>query len=268
MTYIRFLAVFLLLPATIAAGLAWFVARRGRAGRAFWPGKSVARGLLAHVVLAVAYTAPWDNYLVATRVWWYDPARVIGLTLGWVPVEEYGFFILQTLLTGLVLFALVRRMPPQPSLGDIGAVRILTALVLAAVWLAALVTIIFGSRPGTYLGLEFAWALPPIAVQLAVGADILWRYRRPALLTLLGVTLYLCAADAVAIRAGVWSISPAQSLMVFIAGVLPIEEAVFFLLTNTLLVFGLTLALAPEARERWAYLKVRLRRRWLVADSA
>lgn len=50
------------------------------------------RALLLHVVLAVVYTAPWDNYLVATGVWSYNPGLVTGVTLGWVPIEEYTFF--------------------------------------------------------------------------------------------------------------------------------------------------------------------------------
>jgi hypothetical protein len=33
-------------------------------------------------------------------------------------------------------------------------------------------------------------------------------------------------------------------------GVLPIEEIIFFLLTNTLIVFGATLVLAEESQER------------------
>jgi len=38
--------------------------------------------ILLNIALALIYTTPWDNYLVATGVWWYDPALVTGLTLG------------------------------------------------------------------------------------------------------------------------------------------------------------------------------------------
>ncbi|MBN2146972.1 MAG: lycopene cyclase domain-containing protein, partial [Anaerolineales bacterium] len=56
--------------------------------------------ILLHVGIALVYTTPWDNYLVATGVWWYNPALVTGLRLWYVPVEEYTFFVLQTLLNG------------------------------------------------------------------------------------------------------------------------------------------------------------------------
>ena len=60
------------------------------------------------VLIAVAYTTPWDNYLVATNVWWYDESLVTGLKLGWVPIEEYTFFVLQTLMTGLWTLAVMQ----------------------------------------------------------------------------------------------------------------------------------------------------------------
>jgi lycopene cyclase domain-containing protein len=94
------------------------------------------------------------------------------------------------------------------------------------------------------------WALPPIMLQLAFGADILLRHYRLVLLTLLPLTFYLSAMDILAIGAGTWTIDPAQSLNILLAGRLPIEEFIFFLLTNTLIVFGMTLAIAAESRQR------------------
>src|SRR5690606_9009452 len=111
----------------------------------------------------------------------------------------------------------------------------------------------------TYLALALAWALPPIALQLATGADILWRHRRLVAAALLPPVLYLSAADALAIGAGTWTIAPGQSLEIFIGG-LPLEELVFFGLTSTLLVFGMVLALAQETQARVAPVIARLRR--------
>jgi lycopene beta-cyclase len=253
MTYAGFLAVGLGLPLVVLGVLTW---SRQRA----WPfGRLAATALLAHVVIAVAYTTPWDNYLVATGVWWYDPARVLGLTLGWVPLEEYLFFVLQPLLAGLLLFSLARRLPPHAGAAA-PAMRWGASLAAAVLWLGSVVLLASGWRPGTYLGLTLAWALPPIALQLAFGADVLWRYRRSVLLTLALVTLYLTAADFIAIGAGVWTIDPAQSLQVLAGGVLPVEEITFFLVTNTLLVFGLTLTTAPETRARLVRLSRSLRK--------
>jgi lycopene cyclase domain-containing protein len=169
--------------------------------------------------------------------------------------------------TGLLLFALARRLPARGP-GTRPHLRIWSAAGVSGAWLASLWLLASGWQPGTYLGLELAWALPPIALQLALGADTLWRYRRRVLTALAAATLYLCAADALAIGAGVWTIDPRQSLHWLIGGVLPVEEFTFFLLTNTLVIFGLTLSLAPETRERWARLKALVAQRGPARESA
>ena len=201
--------------------------------------------------MALVYTTPWDNYLVATRVWWYDPQLVTGLVIGWVPIEEYTFFILQPLLAGLWLLLLARRLPVGPVSGSGPRhLRPISTALAGLVWLGMVAILVAGWQPGTYLALELGWALPPIMLQLAFGADILWRHRRLILLTWLPATFYLSAADAIAIGAGTWTIDPAQSLNIYLGGVLPIEEFIFFGLTNALLTFGMVLVLARQSQVR------------------
>jgi len=65
------------------------------------------------MALAVVYTGPWDHFIIEQGVWSYPPGRVIGPTIGNVPIEEYCFFLLQVTFTGLVLLALTGRRPPQ-----------------------------------------------------------------------------------------------------------------------------------------------------------
>lgn len=258
MTYFGFLALFLGIPIVILGTAAWRTRGPGHRLPAALRNLPAWPVILLHVVIALLYTTPWDNYLVATRVWWYDPALVTGFTLGWVPIEEYTFFVLQPIMTGLWLLFLARRTrfpppPPQRARLRYGAVA-----VTGLFWLAAAVILLSRWQPGTYLGLELIWALPPIMLQLAFGADILWHYRRFVFLVLVPPTLYLSAADALAIQAGTWTINPAQSLPIHLGGTLPLEELLFFLLTNTLIVFGVTLALAQSSRERFATIRRRL----------
>ena len=252
MTYFGFLLIFLVIPILILLSVALWDHQHGREAPpalSSWP-MWAAIGL--HVLIAVIYTTPWDNYLVATRVWWYDPALVTGYIIGWVPIEEYTFFVLQPILAGLWLWFLLRRLnlndeePLRPSL------RIWSVIGLGIVWLGTAVILITGWQPGTYLALELVWALPPIMLQLGFGADILWRYRRLVILTIVPLTLYLASADALAINWGTWTIDPAQSLNIYLGGILPIEEFVFFLLTNTLVTFGVVLILAEVSHRRFA----------------
>jgi lycopene cyclase domain-containing protein len=250
MTYFGFLIVFLGIPLAILAAATWRDWRRERRPPPDLNNQPGWLVLLLHVALAVIWTTPWDNYLVATGVWYYDPALVTGITIGWVPVEEYLFFVLQTLMTGLWLLWLIRHLRPAPMPAPRRrTLRFASAAVVGAVWLASILALLAKWTPGAYLALEAAWLLLPVILQLLVGGDLLWHHRRLVLSALLLPWLYLCLADFVAIGSGTWTIDPAQSTGIMVGGVLPIEEVIFFLLTNMLIVFGMTLFLAIDRRE-------------------
>ena len=264
MTYFSFLAYFLLIPIIILGIVALVDRRRGvqlPATLRAWPPWAA---ISLHVFIALLYTTIWDNYLVATRVWWYDPELVTGITLGWVPIEEYTFFVLQPILAGLWLLFWARSLSRVALPGGfVGWLRVAGTALLGLFWLASAIILVAGWQPGNYLALELVWALPPIALQLAFGADILWRYRRLVLLVILSLALYLSATDAIAITLGTWTINPEKSLDLLIAGLLPIEEFLFFLLTTTLITFGIVLVIAQDSHARFGD----IRRRFSKADS-
>ena len=252
MTYFGFLAYYLCIPIAILGAVAWWDGRHGRTMPAVLGSWSPYAAIAAHAIVALVYTTPWDNYLVATRVWWYRPELVTGVVFGWVPIEEYTFFILQPIFTGLWFIFLARRLPvPTVPLAS-GSHRWFRwgGLVLCtAIWIPAVAVLWTGSQPLTYMALLMAWALPPVMLQLGFGGDILWHFRRLVFLTLVPATIYLSVADATAIESGTWTINPLQSVNILVGG-LPIEEIVFFLMTNVLISFGMTLVLAQASQER------------------
>jgi lycopene cyclase domain-containing protein len=98
-----------------------------------------------------------------------------------------------------------------------------------------------------YMAHLLGWAVPILVAQVAL---VGWRYRagtpavlRAVLPPALVVTAWLVAADHLAIAAGIWRFGPGLHLGVRL-GAVPVEEALFFLLTNLLVAFGLAL-LAP-----------------------
>lgn len=100
MTYFQFLGLFLLPPLAVLSVIAF---RRRQLDR-------IALATLATgIFLAIVYTTPWDNLIVLNGVWTYDVAQVHGIVLGVVPLEEYFFFVLQTLVTGLLVLTMLRR---------------------------------------------------------------------------------------------------------------------------------------------------------------
>jgi lycopene cyclase domain-containing protein len=269
MTYLSFLVGFVLLPILIL--VIWmFYRRRNSSWQPVLTAFPIGYSFILLAALATLYTTPWDNYLVATRVWWYDPAKVLGATIGWVPVEEYLFFMLQPVLGGLILLHLFSRqesfLSTQAQAEDqaneeLNGLRFRrwSLVTVSAIWIGSLVTLLLSKPEATYLGLELAWALPVIILQLAFGADILWRQRRKALIGILLLTIYLSAADALAIQSGVWTINPRKSLEFLVGGILPVEEIVFFLLTNIMVAFGFVLIWSPRSLARLKNLWSRIR---------
>jgi lycopene cyclase domain-containing protein len=189
-------------------------------------------------VIAFSYTTPWDNYLVARRVWWYGPDRVLA-TIGHVPIEEYLFFLLQPVLTGLFFFqylgrvGLTRQSTSRSSAwGGFGVFAALTAL--------GAVLLVRENPSGVYMGLVLSWAAPILAGMWLYDGETLWQYRSALGYTVGLPTLYLWGADATAISSGIWTISSEMTLGVSLFA-LPLEEATFFLVTNLLVVKGILL---------------------------
>jgi lycopene beta-cyclase len=270
MSYFSFLLQFLGIPILILSILTIIDFRREK-----WMPSALSSFQAWHVLLGICfvafiYTTPWDNYLVATGVWHYDLNLVTGIIFGYVPIEEYTFFIVQPILTGLFFILLARYLPTSAIAVNNPRYRMIATGFGLITWLMATVVLILtffnaSFARFTYISLTLAWALFPIVIQLAFGADILGRHWLKVLLGIAIPTLYLSWADSLAINSGTWTINPEQSLNIFL-GTLPLEEALFFLITNMLVVIGMTLVLAEESQarvfalERYAVLRPVLRR--------
>jgi len=258
MTYFGFLLRFLLIPILIFLGVTYWDHKNKKPIPGFQNGRAVWAGIGIHVLLAVMYTTPWDNYLVASGVWYYNPSLVTGLVLGYVPIEEYTFFVLETLLAGLWWYFLARRFPPAVAQNEIKPAKFLVYLstcVLVLAWLVFTWLFFFGAAKWTYLSIILFWALPPIFIQLLFGADILWRYRSLVFWAIAVPGTYLSLMDIVALKETTWAISTTQTTGILFFGILPLEEVVFFFITNALITFGLTLLLANVSQERFAAIR-------------
>jgi lycopene cyclase domain-containing protein len=181
--------------------------------------------------------------------------------LGYVPIEEYTFFVLETILAGLWWWFLARRLvlPTDPSgqkeFHPNKRLIYLFTSVLIALWLVSTYLFFFGDPKWTYLSIILFWALPPIVLQTLFGADILWHHRSLVFWGILVPGTYLSFIDMVALTDTTWSISSTRTTGVLFFGILPLEEVVFFFITNVLIVFGLTLLLANVSQERLAGIK-------------
>jgi lycopene beta-cyclase len=266
MTYFGFLLRFVFVPIIIFLAIAWWDEQRGKQIPGFRNGRAVWVAIGIHVLLAVTYTTPWDNYLVATGVWYYNPKLVTGLVIGYVPIEEYTFFVVETILAGLWWWYLARRFSPTASLSSTGRMGFtpnkrliyVSTSVLVSLWLIFTYLFFFGDEKWTYLGITLFWALPAILPQFLFGADILWHYRKLVFWAIMVPGTYLSLMDIVALKETTWSISPSQTTGILFFGILPLEEVVFFFITNILIIFGMTLLLANVSQERFTEIKEQL----------
>ena len=247
MTYLQFHLTFVLPP--IAALLLVVLSRRptaGTGGLKPWAMLGLIMGI------AFLYTTPWDNYLVYREVWTYPPGAVLA-TIGYVPVEEYAFFLLQPVLTGLFLFVLMRTGAFSARYAENeSASRRAGAAFWGLVAVAGVAMLLAGGH-GLYAGLILSWAPPVIAALWGLGGHTVWAWRRLYAVAVAIPTLYLWYADRTAIGLGIWDITDATRTGVEPFG-LPIEEAAFFLLTNVLVVHGLIMLLLTRPGERLPFL--------------
>jgi lycopene cyclase domain-containing protein len=251
MKYFGFLARYVILPLVIIRALIWWLRQRGQTMPEPLSAWNEENTLALHSTIALTYTTIWDNYLVASEVWGYDPKRVTGITIGWVPIEEYSFFVLQPLMVGSWLQLAARFIPVDNSPYTRRMEGRLAATgVLGVIWAVSTIDLFRGSKRRKYLDLILAWALPPVMLQVAFGGDILWRHRRLVAAGLLPASAYLGWADSQAIGEGIWHISPKQTVGIDVIPKLPLEEFLFFFMTNVLLIFGITLAQAKESEDR------------------
>ncbi|WP_281195568.1 lycopene cyclase domain-containing protein [Halorubrum sp. F4] len=237
-TYLQFHLAFLV-PAVLFLIATGFVSRSSAVGtpdqrlhgwRHYWA------GVVVITVVALAYTTPWDNYLIARGVWWYGDGRTL-FRLWHAPIEEYLFILVQPWITALWLSHFHARAEwprtAHPVTWRVGTFGLAGGIGVLGWWL-------LGSGEGFYLGAVLAWAAPVLAIQWVVGSPQLWARRRTVALGTLVPTLYLCTVDRVAIEYGIWVISDQHTTGITVAG-LPLEEAVFFLVTNLFVVQGLVL---------------------------
>jgi 15-cis-phytoene synthase / lycopene beta-cyclase len=212
----------------------------------------LARRELTPFQIAVVSTIPWDSHLIRTSIWTYSPKSVLGPTFFSIPIEEVFFFVIQTYITSLI-YLLVNRpivhaayirlecdrshpLSPETETWRFYRTSVQSAIVLTIGIAAAA---LFNGGSATYISLILTWALPFLLLLFSLSYQLL--FTLPLSATLLPVavpTLYLWLVDTVSLRSGTWTINPGTKTGLFLWPHLELEEAIFFLLTNCLVVFG------------------------------
>lgn len=201
--------------------------------------------ILFLVTIAVVSTIPWDSYLIRTGIWSYPPNVIIGPTLFDIPLEEVFFFVIQTFNT--TLWYLILSKPVlhpvylvKETKGDKWKYTKLIGQVAAALVIKKGVDFIRDWNDRTYLGLIIVWAFPFLFLLWSLAYQFLVQLPLTSTVIPIAVpTLYLWVVDTLALKRGTWVIETGTKTGWTLWPGLEIEEALFFLLTNCLIVFGL-----------------------------
>ncbi|KAI1339318.1 hypothetical protein F5Y15DRAFT_383946 [Xylariaceae sp. FL0016] len=201
---------------------------------------------LALIVIAFTATLPWDSYLIRHGVWTYPPDAIAGPRLLGVPAEELFFFVIQTYITSMLYILLNKPVLHAQYLTNKEdsplIVRLLRTFgqIFLGICIVTGYTLVKKGDEGTYLGLILVWACPFALLTWTFSGYFLLRLPRSSvLLPIVLPTIYLWVVDELALGRGTWSIESGTKLGWCLWGSLELEEAVFFLATNALIVFGL-----------------------------
>lgn len=223
---------------------------------ALWPGQALWQApyffpCLVLLAVVMIFTSPWDNYAVARGIWGF-PREKFSFRLGWLPVEEYAFFIIQSLEVMLLQALLFAALPQAESLHKIQLLSP-TLWIPCAVFFFLWMAVGFAKRglrhrsPRYHYAWHlFYWFLPVILIQWIIAWPIFLPRLDLILIPTVLIGTWLSFADYIAIGKGIWHFDEKQITGWKLRGLMPWEEVAFFYLTS-LLVSQSFLMLVPEA---------------------
>ena len=207
---------------------------------------------LGLLFLAVGlFTSPWDNAAVKKGIWGF-PDHQHRFKINYLPIEEYLFFFIQTVL---VILSTRWAYLTFPSL-SLHLETTLTPLKGVMCLLLFLIWFFLGrslhQKPlaprWNYTVHLFLWFSPLILLQWIIGYE-LFAPRLPFLLLLsMAWGLYYTLCDLVATAQGIWHFDSQQIHGTKILNILPWEESAFFWITSLLVAQSYILLLPASLR--------------------
>lgn len=241
MTYIRFHAVFNLPILLLLSILAWWSG---------WSGVHTST-LAALLGIVLLFTYPWDSIAVRYGIWDFPNDRIIR-RIGVLPVEEIGFFVIQTVEVALLTVIVLHTTSHSTIAHDVATstTGLLLAILLLGVFMIARRT---RGVPQDALRFHYArhlflWFLPVVCLQWIVGWSILLPRLVAVLVPTIVIGTYLTLADVKAVREGIWFFDTRRTTGHVLFGILPWEECAFFYLTSLVVAQSIIILLPESAR--------------------
>jgi putative membrane protein len=242
MTYLRFHLIF---------NLPLLILLTALTGPVPWTAGEV--GALGFVLLAVMiFTAPWDNLAAKWGIWGF-PREKYSLRIGYLPVEEYAFFLLQSVNVILAVRALFHFFPDwrtgrETSIGAITLICLAASVIPWAFVAIQLRRLRRKAGPRVNYAVHLAWFLPVIYTQWILDPRLFIGHAGLLALVTAAFGVYYTLADLAAVRAGTWFFDEKQITGVKLGRLLPWEEIAFFFLTSLLVAQSYLLLLPADLR--------------------
>jgi putative membrane protein len=205
------------------------------------------------VLLAVMiFTTPWDNLAAKWGIWGF-PREKYSLRIGYLPVEEYAFFLLQSVNVMLAVRLLFRFFPDWQTgqETEIGKWTLICLGISVIAWILIALQLRWlrqKAGPRVNYAIHLAWFLPVIYAQWILAPWLFLAHAELLALVTAAFGIYYTLADLAAVRAGTWFFDEKQITGVKMGRLLPWEEIAFFFLTSLLVAQSYLLLLPSDQR--------------------
>jgi len=191
-------------------------------------------------IVALLYTTLFYNYTIPNGARTYSPEK-ISTFIGNVPVDEYISLILQIVLISLWAYLCVRW--KHPCLNFNHDIQSYQTIRWAPILLLSVTTAIgYGlAVPGKQtfnLGSIMCWSSPAILVMWYGAGNYFVKHLIPSSLAIVIPTLYLLLINWIALEENIWYLNKITNLNISVINGLPLEEALFTLITTAMIVLA------------------------------
>lgn len=207
---------------------------------------------LGIVFLAVGiFTCPWDNHAAKKGIWGF-PSHQHSFKIKYLPIEEYLFFFIQSLLVILSLRALSIFDPSLKTNSEtsLHPLQGFLILILLGGWIGF--RKYWKSKPRSsrwnYTFHLFYWFTPILILQWILGYPLFLKTGAFLIFFSLAWGIYYTLCDLVATKQGIWFFDEKQIQGYKILNVLPWEETAFFIITSLLVAQSYLLLLPHSLR--------------------
>lgn len=194
--------------------------------------------------LALIYTIPWFYFVIQNGALTYSTEKVLA-TVRLVPIEDCVFVVAHTVMTSLWTL-LCTWWSIHPCLNfnhDKTSHQLIRWIPISTLSFLTVKGYRMMTIPGLntfYLGSILCWACPAIILLWYGTGNYFVKRFKSYLIAIAAPTLFMCRVSQIVMNNNIRHVNAQTSLNAFVAEHLPIEDALFFLVSNVIIVLAVS----------------------------